>query len=724
MKNLKLASICLLAAGLFYITACDNSLNNAPDLEDSLELFVGLDAIPEAGNSSVKINKGTDLYKDGYFKVRVGNVLPNEYIKNIETEAWCLEWQKPLRSNNDLHTGVKMFATGNNEKWKPLNYLFSIRHKLQANDPDLTYREIQAVVWSLAGYMNIAPEFNLNELSDSELPSRLRTNGSANFSREKVKTITQKVLGEYSSYNSNIGGLALMNNPDEQDIIIPIPPNRIELTPSPLAIGVSETRTMTAKVFDDEGNEIPDADVDWSIEDSGIATVDENGVVTGVSVGETTVTAESDGISASATVIVSQNVDNVGNDFIIGMLPNPLAGSPTIELHLTSDVSTTVTVDYPINDPTFTSTVNITPGDITIVEVPNTSSENWTAGTVQNNAIRASSDQDFVMYAVNRAGFTSDAALNLPVSVLGEEYLITTTFSNIVSQDRGLFSVVAAFDNTEVTITPTNDLAGGFTADTPFTINLDRGEGFLGSSVTSGTNGDLTGTLVESSQPVSVTNGNMCTNVPPGTSACDHVFQAAHPVFSWSNETVAAPLPNRPFGSVYRVVASENNTTLELNGSVVATLNRGEFYESSTVADAQVFTANNPIFSTQYMTGQSGSGSSVGDPAMGSLIPTEQYLSAYTFSTVGGAQFAEHWLNIIAHNDDVSNGTVFLDGSVIPFADFTAIGGTDYSYAQIELTEGTHSTVSGSNPHGIYITGFNNFDSYLYPGGAGISNVE
>lgn len=720
MKNLKFAGILLLTAGLFYFSACDNSINNTPNLEESLELFAGLDAIPEAGNSTVKINKGTDLYKDGYFRVKVGNVLPNKYIKNVETEAWCLEWKKPLRSNNDVHTGVKMFATGDNDKWKPLNYLFSIRQKLQADDPDLTYLEIQAVVWSLAGYMNIAPEFNVDKLNDNELPSRLRSNGAANFSRDKVKTITQKVLSEYDSYTVNIGGLALMNNPDEQDIIIPIPPNRIELAPNPLSIGVSEDRTMTATVFDEDGTEIPDADLNWSIDDSGIATVDQNGVITGVSVGETTVTVESGGISASATVIVTQTVDNVGNEFIIGMLPN-FSSTNTIEVHLTSEVSTSVVVDYPINNPTFTTTVNVTPGDITIVEVPNTSSQNWSAGTVQNNAIRASSSQDFVMYAVNREPFTSDAAINLPVSVLGQEYIINSYTPSFAS----VFSVVAAFDNTVVDITPTNGLVGGFSANTTFSITLNRGEGFLGSSLSTGVNGDLTGTIIESTEPVSVTNGNRCTNVPPGTVACDHMFQVAHPTFSWANETVAAPLPNRTEGSIYRIVAKDNNTSVTNNGSVVATLDRGEFYETPILPDVQVFTANNPIFATQYMTGQGRPGTNgVGDPAMGSLIPTDQYLSAYTFSTVGGAQFAQHWLNIIAHNDDVANGTVFLDGSEIPFADFTAIAGTDYSYAQLVLTEGTHSTVSGSNPHGIYVMGFNSFDSYIYPGGAGISDVE
>jgi len=711
MKVKLLGSFLIIMSSMLYLMACDNSVK--PGLEDSLELFAGLEAVPQASNTTLTINEGSDIKKDGYFSVKISGALPHNMIKNVETEAWCLEWKKPLRSNNDVHEGVRWFDTSNNSKWKPLNYFFSIRHELQSQHENLTQREIQAVVWVLSGYMGIAPEFNVDKLRDSELPSRLRDNGRANFDRELVKDITAIVLSNYSNYTLGFGGFALQTQNDEQDIFVPI--LRIELLPNPLAIGVGETRTMSARVFDDEGEEIVDPEIEWSIDNESIATVNQNGMVTGVSVGQTTVFATSGGVTASATVNVTQTIDNIGNDFIIGMLPNFDAGN-TIELHLTSNLNTTVTVDYPINNPTFTTSVSVVPGEITIVEVPNSSSV-WNEGTVQNNAIRASSSEDFVMYAINRRPFSTDAAINLPVNVLGTDYVIT---SYTPAQTRGsVFSVVAAFDNTEVTIIPKNNLTGGFSAGEEFTITLNRGEGFLGSSST-----DLTGTLISSSQPVSVTNGNRCVLVPPGTTACDHIFQVAHPLFSWTSETIAAPLPDRPNGSRYRVLAGADNTTIQVNGTTVATLNKGEFYETATVTGPQRFIANNPIFATQYMTGQTGSGTNLGDPAMGSLIPTEQFLSAYTFSTVGGGQFERHWLNIVAHNDDINNGTVLLDDSVIPFDVFTAISGTNFSYAQIRLSEGTHTTVSGSNPHGIYVIGLADFDSYIYPGGAGISDFN
>jgi len=226
MRNLKLASIVLVAAGLFYLTACDNSMNNAPGLEDSFELFTGLEPIAEANNMTLLVNQGRDIQNDAYFKINISDVMPNEFIKNTTADAWCLEWNKPLRSNNDVHTEVKAFATETNDKWKPLNYLFSIENELKAKYPEegiLTYREMQAVIWTLAGYMGIAPEFNVDQLSDSELPSRLRDNGRANFHREIVRDISNLVLENYSSGTITTSGFALQTADDQQNIIVPDP---------------------------------------------------------------------------------------------------------------------------------------------------------------------------------------------------------------------------------------------------------------------------------------------------------------------------------------------------------------------------------------------------------------------------------------------------------------------------------------------------------------------
>ncbi|MEL6822282.1 MAG: IgGFc-binding protein, partial [Calditrichota bacterium] len=407
----------------------------------------------------------------------------------------------------------------------------------------------------------------------------------------------------------------------------------------------------------------------------------------------------------------AQSLDNKGNDFYMAFMPN-FDSNVNIQVHLTSETTTDVTVQYPANSPTFNQTVTVNPGAITIVSLPITPSAGWTPGVVQDNLVRAFGADEFVAYMINIRPFSSDAALALPVDTYNTEFLVMSYFSTTVSTDRSEFAVVSAFDNTNVTITPKAPLAGGFPANVPFTITLNQGEGFLAQGTTFGSAGDLTGSLVESDKPISMTNGNICTNVPPNQTFCDHIFEVAQPTQTWGNRSLVQNLTNNPQGAVYRVLASQDNTSLELDGSVVATLNKGEFFETNRLPGSHEFLADKPIFVTQFMTGVNpGSG----DPAMGNQIPPDQYQNAYTFSTVGGNQFIQHFVNIIAENGDV--GSILLDGSPLAGGLFSPIGSSGYSAATVQISDGTHST-SSPNGHGITVYGVNNDDSYIYPGGA------
>jgi hypothetical protein len=73
--------------------------------------------------------------------------------------------------------------------------------ELKQADPDITYREFQAVVWSLRGL----PEFNLEAVLDKDLPSRLREGDEANFSREKVATILEIIEAGYRDFEFTEG---------------------------------------------------------------------------------------------------------------------------------------------------------------------------------------------------------------------------------------------------------------------------------------------------------------------------------------------------------------------------------------------------------------------------------------------------------------------------------------------------------------------------------------
>jgi len=403
-------------------------------------------------------------------------------------------------------------------------------------------------------------------------------------------------------------------------------------------------------------------------------------------------------------------LDNKGTDFILSFLPQ--LSTSNIELHLTSDVATNVTIEYPVNSPSFSTTVGVAPGSVTIVPLPAAAADSWGINSVANNAIHAFASEEFVAYLINRANATTDAALGLPVDTFNTEYIVATYNARF---GGGEFIVYAGFDNTTVTITPNNALTGR-PAGIPFDVILNRGEGYHGRSLSgSGLAGSLTGTLISADRPVGMVNGNVCTQVPTGTAACDHIFEVAQPVQSWGNSALVSNLPNRPIGSIYRIIASEDGTDVTQDAVSIGLINRGDFIETPALAGNHVFAGSKPIYVVQFMTGQTFPGAILGDPAMGNMIPSAQYLPDYTFSTVGGAQFAQNFLTLIANDTDLS--TILLDGALVGAGSFTPIAGTSFSAATLSLTDGTHTT-SSTAVHGITVEGYNNFDSYIYPGGA------
>jgi hypothetical protein len=414
----------------------------------------------------------------------------------------------------------------------------------------------------------------------------------------------------------------------------------------------------------------------------------------------------------------AQFLDYAGNDFIIAFMPNLFAsGKPiTLELHLIGKVNTIVTVEYPVNSPTFSTTVAVNPGSITVLTIPLSAATSWPIGATANNAVHVRAQDEFVCYLISRRQHSTDAALALPVDVFNTEYIVMSYVGASHGGDKSEFVVVAGFDNTTVTITPVVDMIGGFSAGTSFDITLNRGEGFLAQSLLNiGPEADLTGTIIRANRPVGVSNGSVCAYVPQGNEACDHLFEVAQPTQTWGKEVFVTNLPNRPRGSIYRILASADSTIISMDASPIDTLNRGEFHETKVLTGSHVFSGTKPIFVVQYMTGVIQSGAGIGDPAMANMIPREQYLTAYTFSTIGGGQFRENFVTIIVENSDV--GSMTLDGANIPASAFTPISGTDFSSAIMRLSHGTHTTIS-NHGHGITVEGYDTDDSYIYPGGA------
>ena len=116
--------------------------------------------------------------------------------------------------------------------------------------------------------------------------------------------------------------------------VIEVAVTGITISPSLLDLEEDESSTLTVGI---EPSNATNQKVTWSSGDENIAKVDENGLVTAVSAGTTTITATSDGnsvISNSITVNVTKGTGlKINSEIDVNVYPNPISkGSFTVNL--------------------------------------------------------------------------------------------------------------------------------------------------------------------------------------------------------------------------------------------------------------------------------------------------------------------------------------------------------------------------------------------------------
>lgn len=398
--------------------------------------------------------------------------------------------------------------------------------------------------------------------------------------------------------------------------------------------------------------------------------------------------------------------DSQGTNFWLGF-PTNYQGGAELSLFIAGDTAAAGTVAIP--DLSFSEAFTVTPGDVTTVDLP--AAMILTSDTVEDLGIRVTSNNPVTVYGLSREVFTTDAYLGLPVDALGTDYINIGWPGG--TNGASEFAVVATENATAVTITPSTT-AGSHPAGTAYTVNLNQGQTYqLQAGV-----GDLSGSIITATKPISVYGGHQCANIPDeNTFACDHVLEQLPPTTAWGQNFVSMPLATRLNGDTFRVVASQANTTVQLNGATIATLDRGEVHQQIVDGPAQI-TANNPILVMQYSNGTTFD-DVTSDPFQMMIPPFEQFLSRYTVSTPADG-FTGNFVNVVAPNAAV--GSILLDGTAIPAGEFTAIGTSGFSGAQVDVELGSH-TLSGPLPFGVHSYGFASADSYGYPGGLSLSEV-
>jgi hypothetical protein len=407
--------------------------------------------------------------------------------------------------------------------------------------------------------------------------------------------------------------------------------------------------------------------------------------------------------------VCDERSDHKGREFILAFMPsfnwtdNP--DDPQVSLIITSDLPSDVevTVEYPVDTPTFKRTVFVNQKNSAEIIIDSASATGWLpcdgdSCIPANNAVRVSATDEISVVMLHDKPVVRDQALALPVDVLGSDYLIISKTPGVSQGSQ--FIVVAVEDNTTVSIYPIENKI--------FDVTLKRGQGILVESYF-----DLTGSRVAADHPVAVFNGNKCANVPTNDFYCEHLFEMAIPAVYWGSDYFARNLPRTDGGTrrtFYRMLASQDGTVISVNGSPVGgSYDVGEVMEISLeAAESPVhLSANKPIAVAQYMNGicnefpeaesciDKWDGVQIeeyGDASMTNLTAYDQYPVNYTFEVPG----SNSWINVIASFDDVQCQRVLLDGLPLDPTDFSRFPApnNDYAHASIPVELGLHTSRS------------------------------
>jgi IgGFc binding protein/Putative metal-binding motif len=328
---------------------------------------------------------------------------------------------------------------------------------------------------------------------------------------------------------------------------------------------------------------------------------------------------------------------------------------------------------------------------------------------------------------------SSDAALLLPQSSLDQYYYVVGWSADNPYPPEVV--IVAAHDNTSITITPsvTTTAGGGIPALTAGVAYTFPQTFSAGDYIQLASNGSFSGTYVEADYPVAVFSAHCADNVPVACCA-DHMEEQMFGLQTWGQTYVAARMPVRSTGTpeacYWHILASVDNTVVSfsansavtgLPGSPV-TLQAGEELElvvSGTMANPGdfVITATDPIGVMSFLSSSSqtnvGAAQS-GDPAMSQMVPVEQFLDSYVVLV------PPNWIYDRVILIKPVGATVTLDGAPVAQGQFISIDDgvtpVEWEVARLSVTDGVHR-LNADAPFGIVVVGFDSYDSYAYPGG-------
>lgn len=479
-------------------------------------------------------------------------------------------------------------------------------------------------------------------------------------------------------------------------------------------------------------------------------------------------------------ILTAQTPSTVGTDFYVMFLRNDknmqTSGSDyspasatyypkTVQLLITAQNDCTGTISC--TNGYWSTDFEVVQGEVTRINVPKNDNSDrqagysYYSGVIEDKAIHVTATDEISLFAANYEDASFDITNVLPVTALGTEYVIQDYKGTQVVSGKNagaVFAIAATEDNTVIDITPTantgvfkpwHNTSQGTTypAGETITITLNAGQSY---QLMARGLGSLDGTRIQSHdcKRIAVFQGNSIAGVPGPISSAgwgygDHLYEQCIPTEYWGKEFIVTQSLQRANDRV-KVTSYKDNCEVKVNGNVMTTINAYETYEFEIVKNqaadtieydidkvygaAHYIETSEPTSVFLYMTSREYGNAieQIGDPSMVLVTPAEQQIDYITFGTFQTDRIEFHHLNITAHTYGISE--MYLDDVNIASQFVQVPGNTEYSYARIDIEEGSHTLRNPKGGFTAHVYGFGQGqgrdESYAYSVGTGTMPIN
>ncbi|KAJ6663879.1 hypothetical protein lerEdw1_009960 [Lerista edwardsae] len=391
---------------------------------------------------------------------------------------------------------------------------------------------------------------------------------------------------------------------------------------------------------------------------------------------------------------------SLGRDFVTAFLANSwkTQSRPKFEVLITGyHPATTVTVS--VAKPQFQKTITVNEGETIPVRL--STDIEMVGSNLFDGTVRVQADKDISVLARNNKFQTTGTTVVYPVNQLGTLYYTLTPAGDWADTYKE-FAVVAYQNPTKVTI----DLKGSVTfkgqtysPGSKLVVDLTAFQAIQLQS-----RDDLSGSKVESEEPVAVLSGHSCAYK---VTSCDHVVEQLLPASSWGTAFIALPLPfPTQFDSVYVVASQETSITLPSGTRDVVA---GEVLQLAVQDSQPLFISANAGIQVLFFFGGAIQGSAAYDPFLVNIPAITSYCTSYH---VDGMNEFDNYAALIAKTSESSKIT--LQKAAIENLQWRPIPGTEYSWADQSMgTENSALSLEHpSVPFGVLNFGVSQYDGY------------